>query len=164
VACILAGFGLPLLIGQAKEPAAIFTPALEEIRGKTRIPILLPPKLPPPFVESAIKHVFGDASPNRYRITMYVGDEPSGATYAGTFGGAAEVLPDLPNTRRVTLTSGLIGIFRPVMCGGSCAPANLWWLQNGVTYHLAIQLASNMKEKDQEKIMVEAANTTIRQE
>lgn len=37
------------LVGQAKAPARVFTPALKQIQSKTHIPILLPSKLHLPF-------------------------------------------------------------------------------------------------------------------
>jgi hypothetical protein len=52
-------------------------------------------------------------------------------------------------------------MFRPVSCGGSCAPANLWWEQNGVMYQIQIRLRSDSREKDQERILVETANSTV---
>jgi len=52
-------------------------------------------------------------------------------------------------------------MFRPVSCGGSCAPANIWWEQNGVMYQIQIKLRSDSTEKDQERILVETANATV---
>ena len=52
-------------------------------------------------------------------------------------------------------------MFLPVSCGGSCAPANLWWEQNGVMYPIQIKLKSSTTEKEQERILVETANSTV---
>jgi hypothetical protein len=71
------------------------------------------------------------------------------------------IFRDLPNTRRVALSRGRKGMFTPVSCGGSCAPANLWWEQNGVMYQIQIKLRSSSTEKDQEKILVETANSIV---
>jgi hypothetical protein len=47
------------LMAQTMEPAAVFKPALEQIRRQTRIPILLPSKLPSPIRERDIKNASG---------------------------------------------------------------------------------------------------------
>jgi hypothetical protein len=85
------------------------------------------------------------------------------ASYAAGFGGSTLILhdPDLPNGARVTLSNGRAGIFRRVSCGGSCAPANLWWVQNGVMYQIQVKLRPDLPEKDQQKILVETANSTV---
>jgi hypothetical protein len=161
IALFFTYFGLNFLLGQTKEPARVFRSALEEIQGKTRISILLPSKLPPDIREGDIKLAFGEVRDDGYFISLYFSEIGSGATFAAGFGGSTRVFRDLPNTRRVALTGGRIGIFRPVSCGGSCAPANLWWEQNGVMYQIQITLGSTSKEKDQEKILVETANSSV---
>jgi hypothetical protein len=40
-------FGLYSVMAQAQGPAPVFKPALAQIQSRTRIPILLPSKLPP---------------------------------------------------------------------------------------------------------------------
>ena len=52
-------------------------------------------------------------------------------------------------------------MFRAVSCGGSCAPANLWWEQNGVMYQIQIKLGRGTTESDQEKILIETANSSV---
>jgi hypothetical protein len=52
-------------------------------------------------------------------------------------------------------------MFMPVSCGGSRAPANLWWEQNGVMYQIQIKLKSSTTEKEQERILVETGNLTV---
>lgn len=161
VAFFFTDFGLNSLMGQAKQPAPIFRPALEQIQPQTRIAILLPSKLPSPIRERDIKLAWGTVSEDGYLISLYLAEIGSNATFAAGFGGSTRVLRDLPNTRPVALAGGLIGMFRPVSCGGSCAPANLWWEQNGVMYQIQIKFGSTLKEKDQERILVETANSTV---
>lgn len=57
--------------------------------------------------------------------------------------------------------AAVLEMFRAVSCGGSCAPANLWWEQSGVMYQIQIKLRNGLTEKDQEKILVETANSTV---
>jgi hypothetical protein len=161
VVLFFADFGFNSLMGRAKVPAAVFTPALKQIQPKTHIAILLPFKLPSPVREREIKLASGTVSPDGYFISLYYSEIGSNATFAAGFGGSTRVLRDLPNARRVALAGGLIGMFAPVSCGGSCAPANLWWEQDGVMYQIQIKLASASKEKDQERILVETANASV---
>jgi uncharacterized protein YecT (DUF1311 family) len=149
-------------VGQAKGPAQVFKPALEQIQSKTRIPILLPSKLPSAIPESDIKLASGDVREDGYFISLYY-SEDANASYAAGFGGSTLILQDrdIPNSTRVTLSDGRTGIFRPVSCGGSCAPANLWWEQNGVMYCIQVKLSPALPEKDQQTILVETANLIV---
>ena len=94
-----------------------------------------------------------------YFISLYYSDLGSNADYAAGFGASMLISRDLG--RRVGLSGGRIGMFRPVSCGGSCAPANLWWEQDGVLYQIQIKLRSDLNEKDQEKILVDTANLSV---
>jgi hypothetical protein len=40
--------------------------------------------------------------------------------------------------KRVKLARGIKGVFSPVSCGGSCAPAALWWRERGVWYEIRV--------------------------
>src|SRR5687768_5176267 len=88
---ILLGFliesGSNSALGQAKGTARIFTPALKEIQSKTRIPILLPSKLPPAISESGIKLASGEVTKDGYFITLYYSKDAK-ASYAAGFGGS----------------------------------------------------------------------------
>jgi hypothetical protein len=157
----IAYFGLNSLMGQPKEPAPVFRPAIEQIQPQTRIAIRLPSKLPSPIREREIKLAWGTVSEDGYFISLYFTETGSNSTFAAGFGGTARVFRNLGNTRPVALAGGLSGMFRPVSCGGSCAPANLWWEQNGVMYQIQIKLGSTLREKEQERILVETANSTV---
>jgi hypothetical protein len=160
--CFLVEFGSSPAMGQAKGPARVFTPALEQIQSKTRIPILLPSKLPSAIPESGIKLASGGVRKDGYFISLYCSADAN-ASYAAGFGGSTLILQDrdLPNSARVALSNGRTGIFRPVSCGGPCAPANLWWEQNGVMYQIQAKLNPDLPEREQQKILVETANLTV---
>jgi hypothetical protein len=68
---------------------------------------------------------------------------------------------ELENVRQVKLASGITGFFRPVTCGGSCAPANLWWEQGAVLYQIQLKLPSKLREKNQQGIITGVANSAI---
>jgi hypothetical protein len=65
VVFLLTDFGLTSVIGQTTGPAPVFGPALEQIQSKTRIPILLPSKLPSAIPESGIKLASGRGEEER---------------------------------------------------------------------------------------------------
>jgi hypothetical protein len=163
VLLLFTDLGSDFVMGQGKGPAPVFRPALEQIGAKTRIPIVLPSKLPPAIPESDIKVASGEVREDGYFISLYFSEGGGDAAFAAGFGGSTRIFgpEDLPNTRRVALSGGRTGIFRPVSCGGSCAPANLWWEQNGVMYQIQIKLRSDSPEGDQEKILTETANSTV---
>lgn len=48
------------------------------------------------------------------------------------------------------------------MCGGSCAPAELWWSRNGVVYVIQVRLPSDTAEPRQKKVLLETANAMVR--
>lgn len=158
---LLPDFRLASAVGQINQPASIFRPALRQIQLKTRIPILLPKRLPSAIHERDIKLAVGEVRPDGYFISLYFSKSASGAAYAAGFGGSTEAFDDLPNTHAVALPGGRTGIFRPASCGGSCTPANLWWKQNGIEYQIQIELASNLAEKDQQRILVGTVNSIV---
>jgi uncharacterized protein YecT (DUF1311 family) len=158
----LFGDGVSPGVGQVKEPTRVFTPALDEIRSKTTIPILLPSKLPSAIPESEIKLASGEVTKEGYFITLYYSADTN-ASYAAGFSGSTLILQDrdLPSGTRTVLSDGRTGIFRPVSCGGSCAPANLWWEQSGVMYNIQVRLSPDLPKNEQQRILVETANSTV---
>jgi hypothetical protein len=68
---------------------------------------------------------------------------------------------DLGNIRKVELSHALLGYFRPVSCGGSCAPANIWWKDGRVLYQIQLGFPSTLREGDQQKTIISAADSAI---
>jgi hypothetical protein len=159
---LFTGLGGNFLPAQLTEPASVFKPAVAQIQSRTHVPILLPSKLPSAAPERDIKAATGEATEEEYFISLYYSEDRN-ASYAAGFGGSKRIFGprDLPNTRRVILSGGRAGRFRPVSCGGSCGPANLWWEQDGAMYQIQIKLGSDLAERDQEKILVETANSVV---
>lgn len=158
---LFSGIGLSSLTGQEKVPAPVFEPAIQEVQSKTQIPILLPSRLPSVIPEKDIKLARGDLRKDGYFISLYF-TEDGIASFAAGFGGSTHILSpeDVPNARRVPLLDGRMGMFRPVSCGGSCAPANLWWEQNGVVYQIQIGFGRTPEER-QLKALTEAASAMV---
>jgi hypothetical protein len=150
----------PMAMAQSNEVLQLFDPAVAQIQGKTKVPVLLPSKLPAVLLEQDLK-VWGEGKEDGYSISLWE-NGPGGRFIAGFTASKRPIsdLSDLPNLRRVVLASGSAGLFRPVSCGGSCAPANLWWEQNGVLYHIQIKLPSGSPDEE-ERILLEAANSSV---
>lgn len=62
--------------------------------------------------------------------------------------------------RRVVLRDGTPGWFSPVSCGGSCAPATLYWQTSRASYWLQMRLPSTVSKSDQLRQLVDAVNSS----
>jgi hypothetical protein len=111
------------------------------------------------LAESEVKLAWGEVSNDGYNISLYYSEIGSNATYAAGFSASRQIFRDLGDP--ATLANGIVGEFRPVSCGGSCAPANLWWEQNGVLYNIQLKLSNTQDEREQQKILVELANSSV---
>jgi uncharacterized protein YecT (DUF1311 family) len=140
-----------------------FASSVQAVKAKTRIPILLPSALPDPTGKA--KHtVVESVAEDGYAISLYYELGIGDAGFAASFTSQAKpkyAPEDLANVERTPLAQGLIGFFRPVSCGGSCAPANLWWRQNGTLYQIQLKLPSTLSEQDQQKALTAAAVSAI---
>jgi len=140
----------------------VFVSALSEVKAKTKLPVLLPSELPVPFNDA--KHATVKGTADDYAVSLYYELDAGDAGFAASFG--AKDNPrfsprELGSVRKVELANGIAGFFRPVTCGGSCAPANLWWEQGAVLYQIQMKLDSTLREKDQQRIIIAVANSAI---
>jgi hypothetical protein len=136
---------------------------LAEVKSKTRIAILLPDELPNNFAAAKYPTV-DEASESTYAVSMYYELGVGDAGFAAHFEAHAHANfqpKDIGNVSEVKLSHGLVGYFRPVNCGGSCAPANLWWKENQVVYLIHLKLSSTEPESAQERAITRAANSAI---
>lgn len=141
----------------------IFVSVLADVKAKTSVPVLLPTELPRPF-RDANDATVEKVAPNEYTVVLWYELGEGDAGYAASFSGQhnPNYSPrELPNIREVKLTRGVAGYFRPVSCGGSCAPANLWWEQGGSVYQIQLKLGSTLGEKKQQKIITAVGNSAI---
>jgi uncharacterized protein YecT (DUF1311 family) len=140
-----------------------FASSVRTVKAKTHVPILLPSALPDPIgkaTHAAVQSVAEDG----YAISLYYELGIGDAGLAANFTGQAKpnyTPEDLANVKRTPLAQGLIGFFRPVSCGGSCAPANLWWQQNGTLYQIQLKLSPTLSAQDQQKALTAAADSAI---
>jgi len=141
----------------------IFVSVLAGVKAKTRVAVLLPAELPRPFSDA--KHASVDkATADEYAVSLYYELDVGNAGFAASFEATnnPHYSPrELGNVREVKLAGGITGFFRPVSCGGSCAPANLWWEQGAVLYQIQLKLPSTFREKNQQGIITAVANSAI---
>jgi len=140
-----------------------FASSVRAVKAKTRVPILLPSTLPDP-IGKAKDTIVQSVAEDSYAISLYYELGIGDAGFAANF--AAQAKPDytpedLPNVQRTALTQGFVGFFRPVSCGGSCAPANFWWQQSGILYQIQLKLSPTMRNGDQLKVLTATANSAI---
>lgn len=76
-------FELNASAGQTNQAAQVFKPALDQIRGQTQIPILLPSKLPAAVREPDIKLAWGTATDSGYNISLYYTEIRNDVAFAG---------------------------------------------------------------------------------
>ena len=141
----------------------VFASVLPQVKARSHIPVLLPSELPEPIRKA--KHALVEkAVPTEYAISLYyelgVGDSGFAAFFSAQ-GKPKFNLRELPNVEPVNLAHSLHGFFRAVSCGGSCAPANLWWEEGGVLYQIQIELSPSLSEQSQEKSIVAVVDSAI---
>lgn len=149
----------------SKSPAEkAFDSLLPQLKATTHVPILFPDWLPPDFAAAAYATT-ETLDANDYGVSLSFAPGEGDAAFAAFIEGRTD--PNFsPNDHRydepVTLVHGIKGYFSSVSCGGSCAPANLWWHQNGITYDLELGFDSTMSDAEQKMLTVKAANSAIK--
>jgi hypothetical protein len=148
---------------QAPRVPRVFASAVRQISPRVTIPLLVPSRLPSPIGVSQIRATHAVVSDTGYFISLFYGQDESDAYYAAGIGGSTKVVSaeDLPGASRVALAHGVTGFFRPVSCGGSCAPANLWWICDGVQYQIQVKLSPDLAEATQAGVLVSMANSVV---
>jgi hypothetical protein len=150
-------------VGRSQGPAPVFNSLLPQIKEKTKVPVFLPSGLPQP-IGKAKYSVAENLREDEYAISLYyklgIGDAGFAASFAGQ-DDAKYRAEELQNVKKVKLARGAKGFFRPVSCGGSCAPANLWWMDGGVLYQIQLKLSPTTSELDQENEIIAVANSAI---
>ncbi len=142
---------------------SVFVSALAKVKTRTNISVLLPSELPKPF-SNAEHAMVDDVKGDQYGVLLYYELGLGDAGFAASF--SAKKNPsysprELANVQTVKLARGIVGFFRPVSCGGSCAPANLWWEEGAALYQIQLELPSTLRDKDQQSIMTKVANSAI---
>jgi len=100
-----------------------------------------------------------------YRITLYykTGAEDADSLAASL---AAKAHPDFspkdfPNVAKVKIPHKLVGYFRPVSCGGSCAPANPRWPEERILFGIQLKFSPDLLQSNQRATITALANSAI---
>ena len=141
--------------------ASLFSEARTQIGSKPPVPVYLPSRLPRELTRHGIKLVVGQRIPGGYTVSLYYSEQPSNASFAGMISGSNATYQALPNTQVVLLGNGAKALFRPVSCGGSCAPANLWWHTGGSEYQIQLKLSSQLPRNKQLSALLVAADSMV---
>ncbi|HYM01142.1 MAG TPA: hypothetical protein VEZ90_19440 [Blastocatellia bacterium] len=136
--------------------------ALQRIKNKTNVPILLPGELPASMHPNKIRFADGAITADGWSISLLY---KRGYGEAGSAGGFDAESGQTPNPddfdKVVTLTKGIKGYYSARSCGGSCTPPEIDWVYKGVLY--SVQLTVNNKSASQDEAeMIATANSAIR--
>jgi hypothetical protein len=120
----------------ALHPVQAFKTVLPKVKRQTKIAVLLPATLPTAGPSPKL-YSTGAGSAKGFDLELAGAPSCGGAdacflaSFAGTKGGK---LPNQSNFVRLTLAGGDPARYHPITCGGSCAPATLWFTHKGVLY------------------------------
>lgn len=137
-------------------PALLKHP-IAELQGKIPVPLRVPTELPKGVTKASIG---ATDQKNGYEIDFYQRYE-NHDWFRGMISGSSHLDDYTFNTRAVRLKNGITAHFRAISCGGSCAPVNLWWQQEGAQYALQVNMPSDTPEKEQESQIVKIANSVV---
>jgi hypothetical protein len=147
---------------ELREVRALFEHAVVDTGRHGDIPVYILTALPKQFSIDGKAVVIGDERKTGYGLALYaeegIGDAGYIAGIAGTKS-ANSATEDIPDTKPVKLANGATAKFRPVSCGGSCAPANLWWRIPSAVYTIQLRLDPRLGSDKQLQLLLEVANS-----
>jgi hypothetical protein len=115
-----------------------FRTHLPKVKRASTVPVYLPTKLP--LAGPAMKlYPTSAGSKNAWDLELSYAAGCGGATacfgasFEGRRGGK------LPFRSNLRLAGGQPAHYRPISCGASCAPANLWFVHRGVLYQYQVK-------------------------
>jgi len=120
----------------ALHPVQSFKTVLPKIKLQTKVAVLLPATLPTAGVSPRLYATgTGSAKGSDLELAGAPGCRGADACFIASFvatkGGK---LPNQSNFVKLTLAGGDPARYHPITCGGSCAPATLWFTHQGVLY------------------------------
>jgi hypothetical protein len=115
-----------------------FVRSVTSIARPTGVPIILPDWL---RVEAVPHRLYASAAATRTGWDLKLSSAPdcghASACFVALF--QAERGAALPGRPNATLPGGIPAQYRPVGCGGSCAPATLWFVRRDVLYTFQVE-------------------------
>jgi len=133
-----------------------FKKQIKKVKAKTGLPVLVPQKI---WVPTKPSRTYAQQFTTEKSYTLELDAAPgcNGANacflaeFIGTRGG------DYSFKRKVNLSHGIVGRWRPVSCGASCAPAFIQWKEFGVLY----EIQDKGVGKHEKRWMQKLANSAI---
>jgi hypothetical protein len=136
-------------------PAA-FAGVLPGVKAKTKVPVLLPDRMPFDDME-----LFAGGSGRKRSWELSLAGAPdcggANACFVASFTAQRGGRPF--GTRKVRLRGGRTGRFQPLSCGASCAPPSISWRQHRAVYSIQAKIGTKRTER---RILVRMANQAIR--
>src|SRR4051794_23223889 len=154
VALALLVFAVPAVAASPVNVPSKLSSVLPKVRSKSGIAVRLPGSLDAGVRPSRVHGALEEASRGQYHLSLGAarGCHEATACFVAAFFGRKGAGLDIK--RKVSLTRGIEGRFRPITCGASCSAAEIEWKQGRVAY--AIQYKGTKKQ------MVALANSAIR--
>jgi hypothetical protein len=136
-------------------PAA-FADVLPTVKAKTKVPVLLPDRMPYDDGE-----LFASGSGRRRAWELSLAGAPdcggANACFVASFTARKGGRPF--GSRKVRLRGGRAGRFQPLSCGASCSPPSISWRQHRAVYAIQAKVGTKTTER---RILVRMANQAIR--
>ena len=150
----LAAVAVPALAASRVNVPSEFSSKLGTVKSRSGVPVRLPSRVSSPRPASQVYGTVEGLRSGRYHLALGVGRDCHEATacFIASFFAQRGMAPD-PDLRRVDLAQGIVGRFRPIRCGASCAAAAVQWRQGGVAYEIQF--------KGTRRQMVRLANSAI---
>jgi len=133
-----------------------FKALLVTAKSRTDVPILLPQK----YRTDAKRLVpSGSYARRRYTFSLSAIQGCGGATacFIADFSARRGAKPHY--TRKVGLTGGRTGYFKPLTCGASCSAPAIEWVEDDVLYWIQAHAGTKRQEK---KRLIRMANSALR--
>jgi hypothetical protein len=131
---------------------------LDRVSSRTSVPVLLPQRL----ALDTDARLYGSGSGNARGWTLSLAGAPRcGANVCMLANFSAERGATPAFKRQVTLRGGVTGYFKPLTCGGSCAPPQIQFARGGVLYTIEAKVPDS-SDAGQQRRLVRAANSALR--
>jgi hypothetical protein len=155
----LAALALPALAGDPTvNVPKKFASLIPKVSRKSGLDVLLPERVRS-YVKPSRTRASGSATRSRYDLVLGAAPNCNGANvcviafFSGERGGKPSY------SRKVKLTNGITGYYKPLTCGGSCSPPLVQWVQNGALYEIQFKGSDAKHEK---QVVVGLANSAIK--
>jgi hypothetical protein len=132
--------------------------ALDRVTARSSVPVLVPQRLALDY--GGRLHASGSAGAKRWDLSL-AGAPNCGANVCmlATFSAERGGTPAFK--RQVRLRGGVTGYFKPLTCGGSCAPPEIQFARAGVLYTIQAKVPDS-RNAGQLRRLKRAANSALR--